>query len=114
MSGLDLTGQNGQLRARSTTTVRVNALPKLRRGALATHWLFFPLFVFLIHFAIVQVAATLAFKYGRATRAYDIKHARNGFVLTFHGALTDVVVPMSRWDGLWYVYKLGKPIQNEE
>ena len=72
------------------------------------------LFVFAVHFIIVQLAATLAFRYGRLTRAYDIKHARNGFVLTIHGAWTDIVVPLSRWDGLWYIYHIGTPIQKEE
>jgi hypothetical protein len=108
MSGSTLTGQDARQSSLSTTTVRTTVRTKSRLGALSTHWLYFPLFVFAVHFIIVQLAATLAFKYGRATWAYDIKHARNGFVLTFHGAWTGIIVPMSRWDGLWYIYYVGK------
>ncbi len=114
MSGSTLTGQDARQSSLPATTIRTTARTESRLGALSTHWLSFPLFVFAVHFIIVQLAATLAFRYGRLTRAYDIKHARNGFVLTIHGAWTDIVVPLSRWDGLWYIYHIGTPIQKEE
>src|SRR4051794_23690358 len=101
MSGSTLINQDESNGALLLATPRATVHAESRLDALSTHWLYFPLFVFSIHFFIVQLVATLAFKYGRLTRAYDIKHARNGYVLTFHGAWTSIVVPMSRWDGLW-------------
>jgi len=107
MSGSTLTDQNRSQSELLLATYRATARTESRLGALSTRWIAFPLFVFAVHFILVQFVATLAFKYGRITRAYDIKHARNGFILTIHGAWSDIVVPMSRWDGLWYIYHTG-------
>src|SRR5215217_3320519 len=114
MSGSTLTDLDKSSSELLLATPHATARTDSSLGALWTRWLSFPLFVFAVHFVLVQFVATLAFKYGRVTRAYDIKHARNGFVLTIHGAWTDVVVPMSRWDGLWYIYHVGKHNPTEE
>jgi hypothetical protein len=59
----------------------------------------FPLFVGAVHLIIVQLAASLAYRFGTATSpsgpANYVPNDLNGFVDT-------IVGPLRLWDGLWY------------
>ncbi len=69
-----------------------------RLPPLAETWQF-PLFVALVHWLIVQIPATLAYRYGNLNAASP-PYGREPVPLD--GWVGDIVNPMRMWDGLWY------------
>src|SRR5688572_13228174 len=89
----------------SQTTVpvrsnRVAAAPRVvtaRSGALSLYR--FPLFVGAVHLLIVQLAASLAYHFGRSTGGSGPQNYQANSL----SGLADIIVgPMRNWDGLWY------------
>jgi len=86
-----------------TIPLRTSDAPYPRRATLerplVTSAIAFPLFVAAVHFIIVQVAASLAYRYGTSTSPSGPQR----YVPNQLDGLADLLVgPMRRWDGLWY------------
>jgi len=62
----------------------------------------FPLLVFLVHTAIVQVTATLAWLYGTPRATSGPYEDTLGAPLPKSGGWANLVEPLRHWDGLWY------------
>jgi hypothetical protein len=70
------------------------------REARASAW--FPFLVGVVHFVIVQITATLAFRYGRST-GDSRPFSRDLPLPPEHSGLAGLLVdPLRNWDGLWY------------
>ena len=83
---------------RSSSTRRLTA----PYDALAGHRFLFPLFVFLVHYLIVQVAATLAYVYGTSRASSGPYEGSLGPPRDMTGFWEPLVGPLRLWDGLWY------------
>jgi hypothetical protein len=59
----------------------------------------FPLVVGAVHLIVVQLAASLAYRFGNATSPSG---PQNYVPRTLHGLTDTIVGPMRLWDGLWY------------
>ncbi|MGH2548459.1 MAG: mannosyltransferase family protein, partial [Thermomicrobiales bacterium] len=70
-------------------------------NALTTRRFLFPIAVFLVHYAIVQVTATLAYMYGTA-RGSSEPYPKNNPYQLMTGFWENIVGPLRLWDGLWY------------
>jgi hypothetical protein len=70
--------------------------------ALAGHRFLFPMFVFLVHYLIVQVTATLAYVYGTARPSSGPYESSLGAPRDMTGVWERIVGPLRLWDGLWY------------
>lgn len=69
----------------------------------AAHWLAAPTLVFVVHFLIVQLVATAAFTHGRLTGVYLTNRSRAGVGKPLDGPWRDIIQPLDRWDGIWYI-----------
>src|SRR5438045_726721 len=71
----------------------------------------FPILVGIIHLTIVQLAATLAYRYGTATKPSPPFQKMPG---PHTGIAHWIVDPVRQWDGLWYrlvaIEGYGKPV----
>jgi hypothetical protein len=72
--------------------------------ALSARTVVFPTLVFTVHFAIVQLVAMLAFRFGNTSETYESVRARQGFISTLEGAWTSIVGPFIQWDSYWLSY----------
>src|SRR4051794_3723192 len=105
MGGIPLTAGQDELAARPgpiTSTSRVTSAGWY--DALSSHLILFPTLVFAIHFVMIQAIASLAVRYGTATTTYESSKARLGYQLPGKEALSDIVLPFTRWDGIWFGY----------
>lgn len=70
--------------------------------ALAARRFLFPLTVFLVHYAIVQITATLAYIYGTFHSPSGPYQTSLGPPRDMTGFWENLVGPLRLWDGLWY------------
>jgi hypothetical protein len=96
------------VRATGAARGRQTWLERAAEGALG-----YPLFVGIVHFLIVQVAATLAFKFGTpyatsapynqgCNTAAAASNAACSLEAPISGFMNSIVSPLRLWDGLWY------------
>jgi Mannosyltransferase (PIG-V) len=84
-------------RAATRSRVQIGARDSTLTGSLS-----FPIFVGAIHFLIVQIAASLAFRYGTPTATSAPFNGQIGPEQPMTGFIGDIVSPLRLWDGLWY------------
>lgn len=79
---------------------RVGSKPRARRGAIPLTGTFrLPLIVGAVHLLIVQLAASLAYRFGTAN---SDSGPYGGEPTPVDGFWSDIVNPLRTWDGLWY------------
>lgn len=84
---------------RTSSTAVAKPAESLRIGPPS---LAFPLVVGAVHWLIVQITATLAFRYGTST-SDSRPFSRNLPMPDYHDGITGLLVdPLRAWDGLWY------------
>ena len=94
--------------AQQTEPVSVPKQPATRSGmagfydSIASHRFVFPIFVFLVHFLIVQIAATVAYVYATSNRSSGPYESSLGPPKAMTGFWENFVGPLRLWDGLWY------------
>ncbi|HEY7029965.1 MAG TPA: mannosyltransferase family protein [Thermomicrobiales bacterium] len=95
----------GDVRAASQDTIpiRSSRATTAGRGAMDRPLVMsafgFPLFVGAVHLIVVQLAASLAYRFGTATGPSG---PQNYVPKALHGLSDTIVGPMRLWDGLWY------------
>jgi hypothetical protein len=72
--------------------------------ALSLHRVLFPGLVFAIHLAIVQLAASMAFRFGAESTVYSRERRQFQLMSIVDGFWETIVIPLSRWNGLWYIW----------
>jgi hypothetical protein len=105
------TGARGQIRSigsnQLTTPISVRSRPARSSRQVvvsreATTSVGFPLFVGAVHWLIVQITASLAFRYGTATGDSRPFSGNLPMPAEHSGIIGVLVDPMRNWDGLWY------------
>ena len=71
-------------------------------NAIAAHRFLFPTLVFLVHYLIVQLAATIAYIYGTSNTSSGPYESTLGPPQAMTGFWENLVGPLRLWDGLWY------------
>ncbi len=71
-------------------------------NTIAAHRFLFPTLVFLVHFLIVQVAATVAYVYATSAKSSGPYESSLGPPKDMSGFWANFVGPLRLWDGLWY------------
>jgi hypothetical protein len=71
-------------------------------NTIAAHRFIFPTMVFLVHFLIVQVAATVAYVYATSNKSSGPYESALGPPKPVTGIWENLVGPLRLWDGLWY------------
>src|SRR6478735_713190 len=103
MSGIPFEELQGLVQPGVDTPVRAASRLARWREIAATHWLAVPAVVFVVHFLIVQLIATAAFRHGGLTGTYLTSHSRAGVGRPIDGPLSHFIQPLDRWDGIWYI-----------
>ena len=104
MSELPLTTAKPQPGGHAESAVRSAQFQNGWYEALSHHRLLFPGLVFAIHFAIVQFAASMAFRFGVESTAYSRERRQYRLLPIADGYWETIVTPLSRWDGPWYIW----------
>src|SRR5262245_27434784 len=74
----------------------------VQRETVAAETISFPVIVGIVHFLLVQVIATLAYRYGTIREASPPDPSVAGPLTPMHGFAHWIIEPLRQWDGLWY------------
>ena len=104
MSGSLLTAVKPNAGGHAEPAIRSARLQNGWYEARSLHRLLFPGIVFAIHLAMIQIAASLAFRFGVESTLYPRERRQYGLLPIADGAWETIITPLSRWNGLWYIW----------
>ena len=104
MSGFLLTTATSKPGGHAESAVRSTQLRNGWYEALSLHRLLFPGIVFAIHLVIIQIVASMAFRFGVESTLYPRERRQYGLLPIADGNWETIITPLSRWNGLWYIW----------